>query len=119
MPHSDDLETLPIKRICFRCIGEAYLSDEIEQTGQIAPCSYCDQTAESYSIEELAERIETVFDHHYYLTSSQPNSWQQSLRGVGKPRADPTFEIALPSYGFVDVELPKLRLTSPDRTQFR
>lgn len=79
MLHSDDIDELSIKRICFECVGEAYLSNEIEQNGQIAQCSYCGQTAESYSIEELAECIEIAFDDHYYRTSDQPDSWQQSL----------------------------------------
>jgi hypothetical protein len=79
MTQRDDVDDLRIKRICFMCIGEAYLSDEVEQDGQVAKCSYCSRTAASYSIEELSGRIETAFDHHYYRTSDQPNSWQQSL----------------------------------------
>ena len=79
MLHSDDIDNLKAKRICFECVGEAYLSEEIEQKGKIDPCSYCHQTAESYAIQELAERIETAFEHHYYRTSDQPDSWQQSF----------------------------------------
>lgn len=79
MLHSDDIDDLKAKHICFECVGDAYLSEEIEQNGKINQCSYCHTTAESYSIEKLAERIETAFDHHYYRTSDQPNSWQQSL----------------------------------------
>lgn len=79
MLHSEDIDDLKTKHICFECVGEAYLSLDIKQNGTIEQCSYCSQTAESYAIEELAERIETAFDHHYYRTSDQPNSWQQSL----------------------------------------
>lgn len=79
MLHSDDIDDLKAKRICFECVGESYLSEEIKQNGKIEQCSYCCQTAESYAIEELAERIETAFDYHFYRTSDQPDSWQQSL----------------------------------------
>ncbi len=73
------LSNVGMKRICVECVDEAYLSNEIEQDGQIAQCSYCHQTAKSYSIDELAECIEIAFDHHYYRTSDQPDTWQQSL----------------------------------------
>lgn len=79
MNHNNDIDDVKTKRICFECVGEEYLSDEIKNNGMIAQCSYCEQTAESYSIEEMAERVETAFDHHYYLTSDQPNSWQSSM----------------------------------------
>ncbi len=79
MFHSDDSDELNAKCICFRCVGEAYLSDYIRQNGQIAQCSYCDQTAVSYTIEDMSDRIETAFDDHFRRTSDQPNSWQQSL----------------------------------------
>ena len=79
MLHPDDCDELKSKRICFECVAEAYLSDKIKQHGQVAQCSYCDQTAESYTIEEMADHIETAFDDHVRRTSDQPDSWQQSL----------------------------------------
>lgn len=79
MLHCDDIACLEAKHICFDCVGEMYLSAEIRQNGTIDQCSYCGQTVESYAIEELAERIEIAFDHHYYRTSDQPDSWQQRL----------------------------------------
>lgn len=77
MLHSDDIDELNSKRICFECVGDEYLSKEVEQSGQVDECSYCSQTEKSYTIEELAECIETAFDDHYYRTSDQPDLWQQ------------------------------------------
>jgi hypothetical protein len=79
MPHSDSIDELKANFICFDCVGETYLSEEIKKAGTIKQCSYCDQIAESWAIEDLAERIETAFDQHYYRTSDQPDSWQQSM----------------------------------------
>lgn len=79
MLHSHNIDNQGAKRICFECVGEAYLSEEIKQNGKIGLCSYCHQTGESYTIEELAKRIETAFEDHYYRTSDQPDPWQQSL----------------------------------------
>ena len=47
--------------------------------GKNLKCSYCGQVAKSYSIGELAERIEEVFEQHYFRTSDQPTAWQYSM----------------------------------------
>jgi hypothetical protein len=70
---------LEVKRLCYRCVGEAYLHAEIEREGVRGTCSYCGQHATSYTIEDMADRIETVFEQHYRRTPDQPDSFQQSL----------------------------------------
>ena len=77
--HPDDTDELKAKRICYQCVGESHLSEEIEQGGQVAQCSYCEETEKTFTIEEMADRVETAFDARYTVTSDQPNSWQQSL----------------------------------------
>jgi RES domain-containing protein len=72
-------ENLSCKRICHECVGEAYLSTEIEQSGEVGACDYCGQNAPSLTIDDLAERIEAAFEDHYVRTSDQPNSWQERL----------------------------------------
>jgi len=79
MSHPDDSDVLKSKRICSECVGEAILSDEIKQTGEEADCSYCAETAPCWTIEALADRIETAFGHHYARTSSEPDSWQECM----------------------------------------
>lgn len=77
MIHSNNIDDLKDKRICFECVCESYLSNEIEQNGKVAQCSYCGKDGESYAIEELAKRIETAFNAHFYQTPDQPDWWQQ------------------------------------------
>lgn len=69
MLHSDDSDELEAKRICCGCVGESYLSQEIDRTGHEAECSYCEETAQCWTVEDLADRIETAFEHHYIRTS--------------------------------------------------
>lgn len=76
---NDDIEELKSKHICCDCVGEEYLSREISEKGTAAECSYCGEDSQCYTIDELADRVETAFEHHYTRTSDQPNSWQQSL----------------------------------------
>ncbi|NKI68072.1 RES domain-containing protein [Collimonas pratensis] len=79
MQHSDDINDLKAKHICFDCVGEAYLSDEIKKNGVIEQCFYCTESAECYAIATLAERIEAAFDDHFYRTSDQPDSLQRTM----------------------------------------
>src|ERR1700730_12173069 len=65
--------------LCFRCVGESYFSAEIRAKGIVDDCSYCGQSAESYRISEVADRIENVFDEHFFRTSNEPDSWQYTL----------------------------------------
>lgn len=76
---SEDVDELKTKRVCFACIGEQYLRGEIRGMGKRAKCSYCGKTRRSYSVGELAERIETTFEQHYIRTSDQPNDYQSML----------------------------------------
>jgi hypothetical protein len=65
------------KRICFECVGEVVLSEQIEKEGRAGDCSYCDQTLTCISIEELADRVEAAFADHYVRTMNYPDSWQE------------------------------------------
>lgn len=79
METDDDIHELKAKRLCHQCVGEEYLGAEVRRKGKRAQCSYCARRAESYMIEDIAERVETAFDQHFRRTSDQPTSWQQSL----------------------------------------
>ncbi len=75
----EELEELKAKLICCNCVGEAFLSDEIKRDGKRATCSYCGNDRKSYSIDEMAERIDAVFSEHFVRTSDQPDSWEQTM----------------------------------------
>lgn len=79
MAHPDNIDGLKAKHICHGCVGESYLSAEIERTGEEATCDYCGESESSWSIADLAVSIEKAFEDHYVRTSDQPNSWQMSL----------------------------------------
>lgn len=78
--HPDDIDELNAKRICYECIGERFLSNEVATAGVTAKCDYCDQMEASWALEQLAERMETVFDNHFTRTNEQPDSWQERMQ---------------------------------------
>lgn len=72
-------DELKAKLLCYQCVGEEYLKDEVARNGQSGQCSYCGRSARSYTIEDMAEHVETAFEQHFRRTSDQPTFWQQSL----------------------------------------
>ena len=64
----DDIEQLKGRKICFNCVGEDFLKDQISNQGSLGTCSYCGGNAKCYSIEELSKLMETAFDQHYRRT---------------------------------------------------
>jgi len=79
MPSQEEIDELKVKNLCYRCVGEAYLRAEMQREGRRRRCSYCERLGKSYTIGDMAERIEEVFEQHYRRTSDQPSSWQQTL----------------------------------------
>ncbi|MFQ1717005.1 RES family NAD+ phosphorylase [Aeromonas veronii] len=74
--HNDEEREL---RICYQCVGEAYLSNEIERNGEEGECSYCDEVAKSWTIDALSTSIGGAFERHFIRTSDQPDSWQERM----------------------------------------
>ena len=72
----DEIETLKDRKLCFNCVGERFLSEEIRKQGNRAKCYYCGKVRRQYEIGTLAERVETTFEQHYTRTSIEPDSVQ-------------------------------------------
>ena len=79
MPTDDDIDEIKERQICFNCVGENFLKDQIAKQGSHGSCSYCDGKAECYSIGKLSDLIETAFEHHYCRTSNEPTSFQYAM----------------------------------------
>lgn len=79
MIHQEDHEDPSQKLLCFDCVGDTYLREEIQQNGRPARCSFCERVEPTYTIGDLAERVDQAFEQHYERTPDQPNSWQERL----------------------------------------
>ena len=73
------INALKAKHLCYRCVGEAYLKEEMRVEGVRRKCSYCGRTAKGYRIKAMADRIESVFEEHFYRTSENPDSMQSMM----------------------------------------
>ncbi len=52
----ETIADLNAKRLCHHCVGEAYLSAEIEAKGKRRKCSYCGTTVKAFQVGEVAGR---------------------------------------------------------------
>ena len=56
--------------MCALCVGDEFLSSDIERTGGEGTCSYCELNGPSVSIAEIALRVDTALSQHFYLFDS-------------------------------------------------
>jgi len=74
------VEKLKEKIICADCVSEEYLSAEIARDGTERVCDYCGESAQSYTLEELARRIGQAFDEHFTRTRSEPDGFEWAMQ---------------------------------------
>lgn len=61
------------KLLCATCIGEAYLCQKVENEGEERTCSYCGTVGQCFTIEAVADLVETAFAQHYTRTNPNPD----------------------------------------------
>ena len=78
-----DVGGLEDRLVCVECIGEAYLRANVGRGGGAGLCDYCGGSGRRTTIEELANEIETAFEHHYRRTAEEPSGYEYAItRGV-------------------------------------
>lgn len=66
---SEYYEELRSKYICYECIGEAYLQNEVLKKGEHKLCLYCNTPRNACLISAMARRIDVVFNEHFRQTN--------------------------------------------------
>ncbi len=74
-----DIQELKDEAICWKCIGESYLSKKAKKEGETHTCRYCSETRKAITLEELASIIETAFDQHYTLTPTDMDGFEYAM----------------------------------------
>lgn len=69
--------------ICYECIGDVYLSNEISNTGTFTECDYCNTPGSTIKLSELGERIHEILENYYSQTSSEPEGYDYALAKEG------------------------------------
>lgn len=85
--------------ICHNCIGETYLKNEIQQSGEIRNCDFCETSdIKTFLLEEIADEVHAVIEKYFYLTSSEPESILETLAardGYWEQSGEPVSDVIL------------------------
>src|SRR5579864_2535911 len=85
------------RRLCFDCVGEAFLSAEIQKTGTNDICFYCKGMGKTFSIREMATRVKLMLDQHFYCTATEPSGIEYAMIKEGdldwERKGDPVGDI--------------------------
>lgn len=79
----EDETEIEQRRLCADCISESFLKAEIAKTGEDGTCHYCGEDGKTTSIGEIADEIETAFEHHYQRTATEPSSMEYTMMKEG------------------------------------
>jgi len=70
-------DSMKDKLLCYRCIDEAYLKTQVKETGSEGTCNFCGVVAASYTLGELSELVEEIFQDHYQMSFPTPPDNEQ------------------------------------------
>ncbi|TPJ72806.1 HEPN-associated N-terminal domain-containing protein [Mesorhizobium sp. B2-6-2] len=51
--------------VCYKCIGDSYLSDEIRTEAKRALCEFCGKRRQACTLDALSQRVRDVLESHY------------------------------------------------------
>ena len=81
-------------RICATCVGEPYLSSEIERSGLPGGCDVCGEDGQTYTLAQMSDRVEEVMGEHFRRTPTDPDGleWAMIKEGISdwEREGDPT-----------------------------
>jgi hypothetical protein len=107
------------RRLCSRCIGDAFLRTEIEKEGEPGTCSYCNEPGCTISIGDVADRIDTVFEEHFQRTATEPSSMEYTMMKEGdydwEREGDPVVYVIASAAGIDEEPAEDIRHVLEDR----
>lgn len=118
MLDDEEISEIASRRICYDCVQEEYLSNEIHKTGESAECYYCQETQKTISIDELADEIEAAFERHYVRTPIDPSGYEYALQkeGLWERAGEPVVYAISEAAGIDEEPAEDVRQILDDRT---
>jgi len=60
------------KFVCSHCIGDPFVSKNIEEEGKSVRCNYCNKTRQCIDIDTLSDWVDEVFGRYYQIGEEHP-----------------------------------------------
>lgn len=68
------------RRLCRACTSNDWLRNEIERTGALGSCSFCDKITErGLPLHVVAGFVDQAFEDHFDKTPENPSDWEYVL----------------------------------------
>jgi hypothetical protein len=64
------------KYICYECIGDQFVRDDIVQRAEVNHCSYCGKDQQCICLNDLADRVDEVYRQNYRPGEEYPSFWE-------------------------------------------
>ena len=67
-------QDLDVQYVCYRCVGDHILAEQVRLDGEGHPCAYCDEEEQEQALplSEIAMRIHEVMKAQFELTPNDP-----------------------------------------------
>ncbi|WP_074491248.1 RES family NAD+ phosphorylase [Mucilaginibacter polytrichastri] len=72
-------DTIGLKHVCFKCIGDEFLSEEMSRIGKMKKCAYCKTSRKGYPISHVAHRVHEAFELFYKRTADEMDRFEEVL----------------------------------------
>ena len=79
-----ELQRCEEKHICYDCIGDKVLAEELKTKGAVANCSYCGDCLKTFDLDQVADRIHAVVEEHFIRTSAEDDFLDSIFIGEGQ-----------------------------------
>lgn len=60
--------------VCYRCIGDPFLREEVNAEGARKACDYCGKKRAGILLSDLADRVHETMERYYVLTPDTPGT---------------------------------------------
>lgn len=74
-----EIDELKEKNICHACVGDDFLQAKISKEGSFKECSFCEDNAKCFNLDEFSKLIDQAFQSFYYRTSDEPDAYQSMM----------------------------------------
>ncbi len=69
MPTQKESGDLGDNRVCWTCVGDAFLRSKIKKSGKTAACDYCGKRRRSFALGEIGDLTMEAIEDHYAVAS--------------------------------------------------
>ncbi|QEM07199.1 RES family NAD+ phosphorylase [Mucilaginibacter rubeus] len=72
-------ESVGLKHVGYECIGDKFLKEEMQKSGNRRKCAYCGKVSKGYRLVDVALRVEKAFETFYIRTAADMDGFEYAM----------------------------------------